>query len=188
MQILHLLLERPDRLLVELVEATGLHENTVREHLQRLIESGYVVPRPEPRTTRGRPRMRYSAVSGADAPSSPVAQRKVRAAAERGDLMRRMMPWTDTPALPEAAHHQLDALLEDLQEAGFEPVVDPAALTVDLSPCEHTREHPEHRDALCAVHVGLMRGVLTEAGGPLEVEGLLPTCDPAQCHVQLTLT
>ncbi|UUT34935.1 ArsR family transcriptional regulator [Microbacterium elymi] len=185
-QILHLLQERPSRTIVDLTEATGLHANTVREHLHRLIESGYVVPEAEHRTTRGRPRMLYTAATGPDAPSSPVARRRVREAAERGDLMRRVMPWTET-GLPEAAQHQLDALVEDLQDAGFEPTVDQDALTVDLTPCEHARAQAAHRGVLCAVHIGIMQGVLTEAGGPLEVEGLLPTCDPVQCHVQLTM-
>ncbi|WP_029145773.1 helix-turn-helix transcriptional regulator [Microbacterium luticocti] len=186
-QILHLLQERPARTIAELTAATGLHANTVREHLQRLIEGGYVVPRTEHRTTRGRPRMLYSAVSGPDAPSSPIARRKVREAAERGDLMRRVMPWTDTE-LPEAAQHQIDALVEDLQDAGFDPVVDQTELTVDLTPCAYAQSQAAHRDVLCAVHVALMQGVLSEAGGPLEVEGLLPTCDPVNCQVQLTMS
>ncbi|WP_417561809.1 helix-turn-helix transcriptional regulator [Microbacterium sp.] len=185
-QILHLLQTRPARSIAELSEATGLHANTVREHLQRLIESGYVVTETEHRATRGRPRMLYSAASGPDAPRSPVARRKVQDAAARGDLMRKVMPWTET-GLPQRAQHQLDALVEDLQDAGFDPVVDEQELTVDLTPCTHAQSQAQHRDVLCGVHVGLMQGVLAEAGGPLEVEGLLPTCDPSQCHVQLTM-
>lgn len=185
-QILHLLQDRPARTITELTDATGLHANTVREHLQRLIESGYVVPEPERRAKRGRPRMLYSAVTGPDAPRSPIARRKAREAAERGDLMRRVLPWTGS-ALPDDAQHQLDALVDDLQDAGFDPVVDDENLIVDLSPCTHAQAQAAHRDVLCAVHVGLMQGVLAEAGGPLAIEGLLPVCDPSQCHVQLTM-
>ncbi len=185
-EILHLLQEHPGRTITDLTAATGLHANTVREHLQRLIESGYVVPATERRASRGRPRMLYSAVSGPDAPHSPVAQRRARAAAERGDLMRRVMPWTESE-LPDDAQHQLDALVEDLQDAGFDPIVDTDQLTVDLTPCEHARVQAEHRDVLCAVHVGLMQGVLGEAGGPLEIEGMLPACEPTQCHIQLAI-
>ena len=61
--------------MTELCDATGLHANTVREHLQRLIESGYVVPETEQRATRGRPRVFYSAATGADTASSPIATR-----------------------------------------------------------------------------------------------------------------
>jgi DNA-binding transcriptional ArsR family regulator len=90
-EILHLVQEQPRRTITEIVEATGLHPNTVREHLQRLIDEGYVVSAAEHRTTRGRPRVLYSAADGILA-SSPIQRRKVRAAAERGDLMRRVLP------------------------------------------------------------------------------------------------
>ena len=60
-RILFLLQERPERTVTELCEATGLHANTVREHLQRLVDGGYVVAETEHRTTRGRPRVLYSA-------------------------------------------------------------------------------------------------------------------------------
>jgi predicted ArsR family transcriptional regulator len=46
----------------ELAAAVGLHVNTAREHLERLIESGFVESEPELRTTRGRPRILYRAV------------------------------------------------------------------------------------------------------------------------------
>lgn len=186
-RILHLLQERPARTIVELCEATGLHANTVREHLQRLIDGGYVVPRTERRSTRGRPRLLYSAAGRDGAAASPVALRRASDAARRGDLMRRVMPWTDAGGadLPTEAVHQLDALVEDLGDAGFEPLVDEKALTVELTPCPHASVASGHRDTLCTVHLGLMDGVLAQAGGPLRVEGMEPSCDPAQCVVHL---
>ncbi len=184
-EILHLMQERPKRTIAELCEATGLHANTVREHLQRLIDGGYVVAEPEQRTTRGRPRVLYSAAGTQDA-SSPVAQRKVAEAARRGDVMRRVFGLEDE-SLPADAVHQLDALVDDLSAGGYEPVVDERALTIDLTPCEHAEAQASHRDVLCAVHLVLMQGVLTEAGGPLRIEGVMPTCDPTQCVIRLAL-
>lgn len=181
-ELLQLMQSRPQRTIAELTDATGLHANTVREHLQRLIEGGYVAAVREHRTTRGRPRMLYSAVT--DAATSPVAQRKVREAAERGDLMRRVLPVEPT-LLSDDAVHQLDALIDDLGDAGFEPLVDEDALTVDLSPCRYASEQPEHRDTLCAVHLGLMDAVLVQSGGPLRVDRIAPACDPTQCVVHL---
>ena len=101
--------------------------------------------------------------------------------------MRRMMPWTDDSAadLPPDAVHQIDALVEDLSEAGFDPAVDEVRLTVDLSPCPHMSSDGQNRDTLCAVHLGLMDGVLAHAGGPLSVLGITPSCEPAECVVQL---
>lgn len=172
----------PRRTVAELCEATGLHANTVREHLQRLIDAGYVVSETERRTTRGRPRVLYSAATGAEA-SSPVAQRKARDAAVRGDLLRRMIPGTAPDGLTGEALHQLDALVEDLIEEGFDPLVDADALTIDLSPCAHAEN--QGRAVVCGVHLGVMQGVLAEAGGPLAVAGMEPACDPTTCVVVL---
>ncbi|TFV81022.1 ArsR family transcriptional regulator [Microbacterium sp. dk485] len=181
-RILHLLLERPERTVSELCEATGLHANTVREHLQRLMDGGYVVAATEHRTTRGRPRVLYTA-TGEDAASSPVAQRKAREAAVRGDLFRRLWPATST--LAEEAVHQLDALVDDLEGAGFTPVVDEQALTIDLSPCPQAAAGG--RDVRCTVHLGLMDGVLTSACGPLRAQRIRPSERPADCVVQLAV-
>jgi len=187
-EIMRLLQERPQRAIPELVAATGLHANTVREHVQRLIDAGYVIAETEHRTTRGRPRVLYSAATGDDDASSPVAVRRAEAAARRGDLLRRLYG-TDAESGPEqlstTALHQLDALVDDLGDAGFDPVVDEQDLTVDLTPCPHAPSGAQ-RGVLCGVHIGLMDSVLAQAGGPLRVEGIAPSCDPAQCVVQLT--
>jgi predicted ArsR family transcriptional regulator len=171
----------------DLCDATGLHPNTVREHLQRLIEGGYVIQASEHRTTRGRPRTLYSAVTGAADASSPIARNKAKAAAVRGDLLRRVLP-ASASALGRDATYQLDALIEHLEESGFEPVVDDEQLTVDLSPCPHAAGRAEDRPMLCSVHLGLMQGVLTEAGGPLAAEAVRTSALPADCTVQLRLT
>ena len=184
-EIMHLLQERPNRAITELVEATGLHANTVREHVQRLIDAGYVIAETERRTTRGRPRVLYSAATGAGEASSPVAVRRAEAAARRGDLLRRVYGSNTDAELGADALHQLDALVEDLNDAGFDPAVDERGLTVDLTPCPHSPA-ADHRGVLCGVHIGLMDSVLAQAGGPLRVDGIAASCDPTQCVVQLT--
>ncbi len=184
-EILHLLQARPGRTIQELTEHTGLHANTVREHLQRLADGGYIVAEAEHRTTRGRPRMLYSAATGDDQASSPVARRKAHDAARRGDLLRRVLPSEAASGLDSEAVHQLDALVEDLESSGFEPLVDERELTVDLSPCAHADIEPAQREVLCSVHVGLMQSVLSEAKGPLHVEGLAVSCNPETCIVHL---
>lgn len=128
--------------------------------------------------------MLYSAVDG-ERTSSPIQREKVRAAAERGDLMRRVLPSSAPADLDPAAVHQLDAVVEDLMDAGFDPLVDERTLTIDLTPCAHAAAQADHREMLCTVHLSLMEGVLREAGGPLTVEGMQPSCDPSVCVVQL---
>jgi predicted ArsR family transcriptional regulator len=186
-RILHLVQSRAERTIGELCEATGLHANTVREHLQRLIEGGYVIQVTERRTTRGRPRILYSAATGTGDASSPIARGKAKAAAQRGDLLRRMLP-ASASVLGRDATYQLDALIEHLEESGFEPVVDDEQLTVDLTPCPHAAGRAEDRPMLCSVHLGLMQGVLAEAGGPLAAEAVRDSGLPEECTVQLRLT
>lgn len=183
-EILHLLQQQPRRTIQELCDRTGLHANTVREHLQRLTAAGHVVQEREHRTTRGRPRTLYSAATGTSEASSPVARRRVQEAARRGDLMRRVLPDT-VGSMDGAAVHQLDAVVDDLIGAGFDPVVDEDALTIDLSPCPHASAQNEHLETLCRVHIGLMQSVLSEAKGPLRVDGVAASCDPETCIVHL---
>lgn len=186
-EILALVQARPERTIAELTDATGLHANTVREHLQRLIEGGYVIAATEHRTTRGRPRTLYTAATGDDDASSPIARRKVRDAADRGDIMRRVMPWTSTSveSIGEPATHQLDAIVEHLADSGFDPIVDDDRLTINLSPCPHATSQAGHRETLCAVHLGIMQSVLTEAGGPLQAARIRSSNRPADCIVEL---
>lgn len=184
-EILHLLQQQPGRTIQDLCEKTGLHPNTVREHLQRLMSAGHVVQERENRTTRGRPRSLYSAATGTPEASSPIARRRVQDAARRGDLMRRIIPETAGSVDGEALH-QLDAVVDDLIGAGFDPIVDEEALTIDLSPCPHATSQADHRDTLCRVHVGLMQSVLSEAKGPLKVDGVASNCDPETCVVHLS--
>lgn len=186
-ELLHLLQLRGARSIAELVEATDLHPNTVREHLQRLADEGYVVTEVEHRTTRGRPRVLYSASDGGAA-SSPVQRRRVQAAAERGDLMRRVLPASAPADLDTAALHQLDAVVDDLIDAGFDPIFDETDLTLELTPCHQAQAQASHREVLCQVHLGIIQGVLNEAGGPLRVDGIRPSCDPTQCIVMLRHT
>jgi len=50
----------------ELAARTGLHANTVRFHIEHLADEGLVARRVEPRTTPGRPRLAFTAVSRPD--------------------------------------------------------------------------------------------------------------------------
>jgi predicted ArsR family transcriptional regulator len=182
-EILHLLQTTPHQTVGDLVTATGLHANTVREHLQRLIARGFVATETEKRATRGRPRVLYRAVDG-ERVSTELHRRKIELARERGDLMRRVMPGTAGDLEPRE-QHQLDALVEQLFDGGFEPVVDEQELTIDLTPCAPAASQPEHREKLCEVHLGIMQTALAEAGGPLAVSGIRPSCDPGDCVIQL---
>lgn len=92
--LLHQLQQRGTMTVGDLAEAAGLHHNTAREHLDRLISEGFVTCEPEPRQTKGRPRMLYSAARGVDSDASSVRGKKVEAALIRAEQLRRMLPVT----------------------------------------------------------------------------------------------
>lgn len=186
-ELLRLLTEKAGRTISEMSDATALHPNTVREHLQRLEADGLIVRTIERRTTRGRPRVLYTAVIGEASVSSPVGRKKVRDAATRGDIMRRLVPDVEpaTRDLAPDALHQLDAIIEHLTDSGFEPTLDGDGLTLDVSPCRHRSAQAAHRETLCAVHLGIMQGVLAEAGGPLRAIAVRTDGLADGCVVQL---
>ncbi|WP_175558954.1 helix-turn-helix domain-containing protein [Sanguibacter gelidistatuariae] len=187
-ELLHLLQERDRRTLAELVEATGLHPNTVREHLQRLTRGGYVTSIVETRTTRGRPRTLYSAATGADVETNDDVARKVASATERGDLLRRYLESTvptPTARLPEGALRQIDALDDHLDQSGFNACIDEAALRVDITDCPYQDMVAESHGMVCVVHLGLVRTVLSQAGGPVTARALLPFSGPGCCTLSL---
>jgi hypothetical protein len=179
-EILHLVQEQPNarspnRLVDEAPPEHGARASAA------LIDDGYVVSATEHRTTRGRPRVLYSAADGVNA-CSPVQRRKVKAAAARGDLLRRVSP-RGTRARHGGAPSDRRAR-RGPRERRLRSVVDERELTVELTPCQHASAQASHRKVLCSVHLGIMQSVLSSADGP-SVDGMRSSCDPRECIVQL---
>ncbi len=86
--LLHLLQSGGPQTVGDLADRTGLHENTAREHLQRLVLDGFVHREPEVRTTRGRPRIVYRAITSQDVRTDPVAARRLEDAIAGAALSR----------------------------------------------------------------------------------------------------
>lgn len=167
-----------------LAASTGLHVNTVREHLQVLVDEGLVAAEPIATGTRGRPPTAYRAVD--DARLNAAAQRRVERAREHGDILRRLHPGHAQPSgLDDDAVHQLDAVYEHLDDAGLEPTVDEEDLTIDIAPCPYYRILQEDQDFACAVHARILSDTLAQVPGPLGLDELLPYVTPSACLVVL---
>ena len=89
--LLAVLLERGPSHISDLAEATGLHPNTVREHLTMLLSVDFVRSQPEVRTVRGRPRMVYRATSAADVAADPDALRRLEAGIAQARVVASVM-------------------------------------------------------------------------------------------------
>lgn len=197
-----------------LAEATGLHENTVRFHLDRLLEDGTIERRTGVSRGPGRPPLtfvarrdhhgaghdNYELLARVLAGSLSEADDHVASAAAAGRAWARdrVAPAAQNPVLdPRDATPQqadpwdasLDALTRVLDGAGFAPEVTSEtgeAATVRVHNCPFLRLAREDRAVPCAVHLGLMEGVLEATGSVGRVERLEPFVTPSLClaHVR----
>lgn len=129
--LLDALQQRDGMTITELAEVSGLHTNTAREHLGRLIDAGFVTCEPEERHTRGRPRMLYRAVAGKDTVSSETHEQRTKDALARAELTRMLLAGFGT-GTPEDAGRARDLGVAAAQEHGSflgAPALTPAAGT-----------------------------------------------------------
>ena len=190
MNLLYQLQSRGTMTVNDLAEAAGLHPNTAREHLDRLIHDGFVTCAPEPRETKGRPKMLYSAAGGVSTELGSIRARKIEAAQERAEQLRRMLPvrpagqpaWAGCTG--PAVQRQLDALDDHLDQAGFDASRSANSEQLSLHDCpysEMVKDHPE----VCGVHYRLIQGVLEQADGPLRAVGLNLIDAPHLCVIDV---
>lgn len=194
--ILERLRDQPQALtLASLVSATGLHENTLREHLDALVRRGLVRQRRAQPSGRGRPAWLYEAV-GAGAGSSEYAglaaalaaslartPAPVELATDAGEEWGRQLA-TDRGAAatsPETARREVVSLLDDL---GFAPAVTPdRPEEVRLTRCPLLEAAHRHPEVVCAVHLGIVRGALAAHDAPPDGTRLMPFAEPGACRL-----
>ncbi len=183
-----------------LAAAAGLHENTVREHLDALVDSGLATrSRAEP-SGRGRPAWLYEASEAAPAAVSEYAglaaalARTIheRSSTPREDALAAGWSWGldlagqrgAAPAATAAAgRRQVVAMLDDL---GFAPEANSRATSVRLTRCPLLEAAHTYPDVVCAVHLGLTQAALEEYGAESAGARLLPFAEPGACRLHLT--
>jgi predicted ArsR family transcriptional regulator len=195
----------------ELAAAVGLHPNTAREHLDRLIEAGLVVSDAAPPSGRGRPSLRYRASAASDdegafrdlaavladelsrRPDAPVAavragERWGHAAASTAARSAAFGPTAAGSATGpprtrrETARAAVERLVDLLDDAGYAPERPVAGDgVIRLRRCPFGDLAGRHREVVCGVHLGLMRGVLAELDAPFDDVSLQPFVEPDLC-------
>jgi predicted ArsR family transcriptional regulator len=155
--------------------------NTARDHLRVLEDEGLIRGAPRQQGTRGRPSVVFHAVR--EASSNVRASERIDGARDRGTLMRAVIGGGTGLTAQELA--QIDVVWEHLDDAGLEPEIDETGLTFDLKPCHFHRLVPDDRALLCSVHACLVRDVLSQVGGPLEVQRLDPFVTANKCQLVL---
>jgi predicted ArsR family transcriptional regulator len=183
----------------QVAKATGLHVNTARFHLDRLVADGLVERTVEDRDVPGRPRILYSLRASAPGPRSfrllaemltglvasidtagPAVVETGRAWGRH--LVERSSPSTHVDV--EEGTERLRALLDDV---GFrpEPVVVADGVEMRLHHCPFREVAALHADVVCQLHLGLMQGALAEVRAPLTADSLEPLVTPTMCVARL---
>ena len=181
----------------------GLHPNTVRFHLDALAASGLVHSEAEKRDLPGRPRTLYSA----NANSASAGKRNYRLLAEilassmaaqtshpyeaainAGQEWGRYLGQGPPPFERVNADEATRRLVSAMEEIGFAPeaVTKGSRRQVLLHHCTFREVAQEHPEVVCAIHLGLMNGLLAELDAPLEVDRLDPFVEPSHCVASLS--
>ena len=202
-RVLAVLRTAPSKLGVgEVAGRVGLHPNTTRFHLDGLVEAGLAVRASEDREVPGRPRTLYTATPRGAAGGrrsyrllaeiltsylAGQAKQPAQAALKAGEAWGRFL--ADRPAPFQrvdaaTATRQLVATLDDI---GFAPEAVTAGRKrqVLLHHCPFQEAAEQHRDVVCSIHLGLMRGLLDELDAPLEAQRLDPFVEPTLCVTHL---
>jgi predicted ArsR family transcriptional regulator len=180
----------------ELAELVGLASNTVRLHLDQLVEAQLVTRQRSEPIGRGRPRQLYTAVPDADVSDGAYRElarllaetlASVGAAAEPA-AMATGRTWgrelvalsTDAEAVPGAdqGRGQVVALMDDL---GFAPRLAPDGSAVEMYHCPFQQVAQQHSDVVCGLHLGLMQGALQQIGSDVHATRLQPFATPRTC-------
>lgn len=187
----------------EVATRTGLHLNTARFHLDGLVDAGLVERDAEERNHPGRPRMVYRPRSGGDTANqrsyrllaemltSLVASALAQpdgAAVEAGEAWGRYLVERPPPLQQVDAEEGIRRLSAVLANAGFAPgpVRDVDAPVIPLRHCPFREIAEQHREVVCSLHLGLMRGVLAEVRAPVTAERLEAFVEPSLCLAHLT--
>jgi predicted ArsR family transcriptional regulator len=186
----------------EVVDATGLHPSTVRQHLDQLTDSGLLIRHRRGDGTPGRPAWRYRAAPGAEAVTGTGLDSAYRslAAALVAHLardaedphaagVRAGRDWGRALAAPLGRTAPVDGLLRVLDDLGFSPRVtrrpEPGSAEVHLTTCPFLELAQASPDVVCGVHLGVIGGTLGALGAGTADTDLQPFAAPGACVVHV---
>ncbi|WP_198285890.1 helix-turn-helix transcriptional regulator [Saccharomonospora marina] len=180
------------------------HPNTVREHLDALVETGLAVRERARSGGRGRPAWTYSAAPDRAEPDPRVREyaglatalaahltrtsaRPAEEALEAGRAWGRELATerdddSGSQASPARGRRRVLDLLDEL---GFDPKADARATTAALRRCPLLDAATRYPEVVCQVHLGIVRGAMEVFGGDEERTALLPFSEPGACRLRL---
>ena len=188
--------------LAALSQATSLHVNTLREHLDALESGGRVRRHRAAPSGRGRPAWLYEATRDTAAAAAaeyaglaaalasaihrhspdPRAEAIDAGAAWGRDLAR--LKGAPSQRRASSARHHVVSLLADL---GFAPEPNDPATSVRLTHCPLLEAAHRYPDVVCGVHLGIVQGALETWDADSADTELLPFSEPGACRLLLAM-
>jgi len=181
-----------------LAESSGQHTNTVREHLDSLVDAGLATRERAESSGRGRPAWLYAAtevqqpvVREYAGLATALAMQLARTSPHpRDDAVEAGRSWGEqlasertAPTSPAGARREVVDLLTGL---GFDPTTDTRAQTVRLRQCPLIAAAREEPEVVCSVHLGIVRGALETWDTRSDETSLVPFAEPGACLLHLT--
>ncbi len=185
----------------ELGQALGLHPSTVRFHLETLAQAGLVTREEQRPSGLGRPRVVYAAVPQPVTPGYEALTRMLAvdlaqtSTDSTGHAERIGEKWAEqvvpAPAAPGTltAADAMTRVSDIFDRLGFAPEARTVGSKreIALHGCPFRAVARDHPDVICAVHLGLLRGILDRLGA--QASGRLrPFVRPDLCLVEVTPT
>ena len=188
----------------EVAQHVGLHQNTVRSHLDLLVDSALAVRRSEALKGPGRPRMIYEA-TGAPAGDSDyrllaeVLAQHLLATSERpgeaainagrswaGLTGQRQHHGAAAVAEPQISQEAaISAVVRMLGDIGFAPELSADGTAIHLRRCPFRELAESNPDVVCGAHLGMIQGALAELDAPVSTTRLIPMVQPDLCIATL---
>lgn len=169
----------------QVADATGLHMNTVRNHLEVLVASGAVQREPLPATGRGRPRFAYRPAGG-PSPYRTLASALTAQLSGVGDpsiVEQTALRWAEhlgDPRKADSPGEAVTVVVDELNELGFAAEVGLIGDLIVLRSCPYA-DLVEGSPMICDIHASLIDRLLADTGQAvsmraLEIEPLPHTC------------
>jgi predicted ArsR family transcriptional regulator len=184
----------------ELSTRLSLHPNTLRPHLRRLEEVGLATSEVRKGSTVGRPQTLYTVVVREEPEGSDYRllaeilagllsgrrshERAQELAREWGGYL--VAQGGPKPGTSLPARRNLAVLQEAMAKAGFDPRFrrrSAASVEISLRACPFRDLVDDHRELVCAVHRGLVEGMLRGLKPPLSLVEFQPLIERGVCRL-----
>lgn len=179
----------------ELTTHVGLNHNAVRQHLAKLVEADLVDRATVSSGGRGRPRLVYGVDPAADSRwgvtgpyerLSVLLAEMVRTGDSGLEVGRRSVQRERSTTSIEG--DPVGQVADAMARRGFDPAVRRQGQRVELvlRRCPFATAALADPETVCAIHLGIARGLAEVSGGRVAVDELIPH-DPRQAHCRLRL-